>query len=160
MKQIVTRLPYLFFLEKKIEAEINHQNKTINIKDKGIFSIKKYNKLYFLTLKYIPIFIIFSLIFNFNDFSMFNRDKAIQYLLAAFLFIIFFMFENEKQKIILFIAGIVSIYVAYSLKNMLILSYAIKYFLLFITIAVFFIDTKKTVFCIEKDNIIKAHLII
>lgn len=153
----VTKIPYLFyFTQNLINSTIN--NDVLKVKDKS-YSLKKFNKTLFFLVKYVPIFLFFSLIFNEYDLSLTNT-KIVQYIGAISIFVL-----SLYNRIGMIISTIIIIVVAVlGLLNILPTSnfdvaYIVKYFVFLLVIYNFFIDRKKEVYTIFEDGKIKAHLI-
>jgi len=159
MKSIikVTKFPYLFYSTKEIEGNITGDE--ISIKDKK-YSLEKFNKIYFLLIKYLPIIIFFILIFNQYDFS-FANVKLIQYIGAIFIFILAVSFNGIGvliSSLILMGFAILGIIGIIPLER-LDISYVVKYFVFIYVIYMFINDFKSKIFGIKKNGKLKAHLI-
>jgi hypothetical protein len=153
----VTKIPYFFYFTQNL---INAKIKTdmLEINDKS-YTLKKFNKTLFFLIKYIPIVLFFTLIFNEYDLSLSNT-KIVQYIGAISIFIL-----SLYNRIGMIISSIIIITVAIlGVLNILPTSnfdvaYIVKYFIFLLTIYNFFTDTKKEIFTIFEDGKIKSHLI-
>lgn len=155
----ITKFPYFFFfLQSGRNSKIEDNN--IWIKDVK-YTLKARNIFIYLLLKFLPIFIFFTAIFNQYDFS-FTNEKIIQYILAISMFLMILFFKKIGFVIslttVLFL-GIMSINDYFSIESML-LPYIFKYLIFIYTIYEFYISFNYKLFEILENNKLKAHLII
>lgn len=153
----VTKIPYLFyFTQDLINAKIN--NNTLEVNNKS-YTLKKFTKTLFFLVKYLPIILFFTLIFNEYDLSLSNT-KIVQYIGAISIFIL-----SLYNRIGMIISTIIIITVAIlGVLNILPTSnfdvaYIVKYFIFLLVIYNFFTDRKKDIYTIFEDGKMKAHLI-
>lgn len=155
----ITKFPYFFYFNSNIDVTID--NGSIKIKDKD-YSLVKKNKYLYLLLRYVPIFLLFAMVFNSYDFS-FDNIKILQYIATIIFFLLVIVFKRVGvliSVISLLIIGVLSIFNFINVADMS-MQYITKYFILIYAIY----DLSKNFQIIlyeikDEDNRTKAHLIL
>lgn len=149
--------PYVFWLKKtKEEAELI-DSKSIKV-DNTVYTLKPFAKYKYILLKYIPVIILFITVLNRNDFE-FSLTKMIE-IISGLTFSIMLTYVNRK-KIIALLAVIFWILIAIAMKDGMIVSFSLKYFILCYVLLQIYIDFKspKTIYEIrDENNTLLSHL--
>lgn len=154
----ITKFPYFFYFNPNIDVPIN--NGSIKIKDKD-YSLTQKNKYLYLLLRYVPIFLLFSMVFNSYDFS-FDNTKILQYIATIIFFLLVVVFKRTGllvSVISLLIIGILSIFDFINVADMS-MQYISKYFIFIYTIYDLIKNFQITLYEVKEDEKIKAHLIL
>lgn len=136
--------------------KLNDENEKIYIK----YSFKKLNKFAFLALKYLPIFLLLLFTFNRFDFS-FSKVNLISYAIALILISAVNLLENLTRQIVSIVIILSSIILGFYMRDIYLVAYALKYFLLFSVCVMIFIDSKLSAFSLidESGKILSNFLI-
>ena len=155
----IAKLPYLFYFMQKVNIQLEN-NHSIIIRDKKYSLIKK-NKFIFLLLRYVPIFLLFYMVFNKYDFT-FDNVKIMQYIISIILFLSVITLKKwgvYLSGIALLLIGVFSL-AGYLNVNDMSMQYISKYLILIYVIY----DLSKNYNCslyeIQENGNIKSHLII
>jgi hypothetical protein len=154
----ITKFPYFFYFNSNIDVPII--NGSIKIKDKD-YSLTQKNKYLYLLLRYVPIFLLFSMVFNSYDFS-FDNTKILQYIATIIFFLLVVVFKRTGllvSVISLLIIGILSIFDFINVADMS-MQYISKYFIFIYTIYDLIKNFQITLYEVKEDEKIKAHLIL
>ena len=154
----ITKFPYFFYFNSNIDVPII--NGSIKIKDKD-YSLTQKNKYLYLLLRYVPIFLLFAMVFNSYDFS-FDNTKILQYIATIIFFLLVVVFKRTGlfvSVISLLIIGILSIFDFINVADMS-MQYISKYFIFIYTIYDLIKNFQITLYEVKEDEKIKAHLIL
>ena len=157
----VTRYPFLFwFLKEEPLATLSDEH-TVK-KEEKIYRIEKENKGVFLFCKYLPIFLLLSLILNFNDIPT-NKQKLLEHL-SALMICFYFLFAMKSKWLshhVAKIAYFALLFIGVIIVNMFINSaFIFKYVAIYITAVYLFFDTRQSVYKIFDEQLFKGHLLI
>lgn len=164
-----SKFPLIFWsFNKANECELDFKNsianfEKLNDKNEKIYtkySFKKLNKFAFLALKYLPIFLILFFTFNRYDFS-FSKVNLISYAVALILTSAVNLLENLTRQITSIAIILFSIILGFYMKDIFLVAYVLKYFLLFSICVMIFIDSRLSAFSLinEKGKILSNFLI-
>ena len=129
-----TKLPYLFWFLKfnENEVKINEEKGTfINSQGKE-FAIKPFNKIAFFVLKYLPVALVFFLIFNKFDFYFLNLPKALEHIVGLLLASVTLLSKR------IFAYGAIIIFLVSSFLYIESAPFIIKYYLLYLILITYF----------------------
>lgn len=151
-----TKLPYVFWFLNFNENEIKIDEEKrifINSQDKE-FVIKPFNKIAFFVLKYLPVALIFFLIFNKFDFYFLDLQKALEHIVGLLLASVTLLSKR------IFAYGAIIIFLVSSLLYIESAPFIIKYYLLYLALISFAIDLKKRIYSVVEGKRTLAHLIL
>jgi|GEM_PF-1613785 hypothetical protein len=160
MKIRTSKFPLIFWsFNKANECELNFKENIatfIKFSDENEkiytkYSFKKLNKFAFLTLKYLPIFLILLFAFNRYDFS-FSKVNLVAYAVALILASAVNLLENLTRQITIIVIILATIFLGFHLENFFLVAYALKYFLLFSICVMIFVDSRLSAFSIINEN--------
>lgn len=152
-----SKFPYIFWsFGKAYECQLKDDLIICNNKT---YEYKKFSKLYFLTLKYLPIALIFYFIITKYDFS-FEIVKIITYLLSMLIFLSFFYLENLFRFISLAILFTFSLVIGFYLESYSLIAYVIKYAIILLSIFMFFVDIKFNCYELILNKKVVSHFLI
>ena len=150
-----TKLPYVFWFLNFNENEIKIDEEKrifINSQDKE-FAIKPFNKIAFFVLKYLPVALVFFLIFNRYDFYFLDLQKVLEHIVGLLLASVTLLSKR------IFAYGAIIIFLVSSLLYIESAPFIIKYYLLYLALISFAIDLKKRIYSVEGKRTL-AHLIL
>ncbi len=151
------RFPYVFWLKKTKDSAQLIDSNSIKVDD-TVYSIKVFAKYKYILLKYIPVALLFITVLSRHDFDL-TITKCCE-IIGGAMFAVMLMFVNNKSMIallaVIFWTGITIV-----LKDGMVLSYSLKYFVLSYVLLQIFNDIKnpKTIYEIRaQDGTLLSHL--
>lgn len=163
---LFSSFPYLFWFmrQNKQNVSIDLSNMELKNAEGKIYQLKKFNKAYFLAIKFLPVILLFGLVFNKYDF-VFTQAKFFQYTAGLILATLAFYGKKTLSYIVFFlflVSGFFFLDNVVFAMNYFFLSvpFAMKYFFLFVIFYSFVFDLNKTVYSVKNNNITVSHIIL
>lgn len=152
---LFSSFPYLFWFmrQNKQKVSIDLSNMELKNAEGKIYQLKKFNKAYFLAIKFLPVILLFGLVFNKYDF-VFTQAKFFQYTAGLILATLAFYGKKTLSYIAFFLFLVSGFFFLDSV------AFAMKYFFLFVIFYSFVFDLNKTVYSVKNNNITVSHIIL
>lgn len=163
-KKLVLRtakFPYFFWsFNRAYTCELDFANHTYkNLDKKTHYVFRDFNPYVFLSLKYLPILLVFYFCFSMYDFS-FNKNTIVAYALAFILTLSVNFLENLARKFTSAIILLLSFGIGFFMENYFLVAYVLKYFLLICVFLIFYLDLGFKPFSLIENNKVISHFLI
>ena len=163
-KELVLRtakFPYFFWsFNRAYTCELDFTNYTYkNLEKQTHYVFKDFNSYAFLSLKYLPVLLVFYFCFSMYDFS-FNQNTIVAYALAFILALSVNFLENLARKLTSTIILIFSFGIGFFMENYFLVAYVLKYFLLLCVFLIFYLDLGLKPFSLIENNKVISHFLL
>lgn len=155
------KFPYCFWgFNRAYKCELDFKKGLYqNLEANTQYDFKPFNYYAFLLLKYLPVLLVFSLIFRIYDFVP-SKMTISAYILALFLALVINYLDNLARKLGIAFLVILTLFLSFVIKDYFLMAYVFKYFILLSVGIILYLDLKLTPFCILKNNKVISHFLL